>query len=115
MTLINRRHQRAVGQGFFHTAELEAEDGRKFRYVYDCGAMKKYETQRNARIDEYLRAVGANAELDVLFISHIHFDHISGLERLLDKTNGLTVDTIVLPLIDVVDRLFAYSKSCWYH
>ncbi len=40
MTLINRRHQRAVGQGFFHTAELEAEDGRKLRYVYDCGAMK---------------------------------------------------------------------------
>tara|TARA_R110002124_G_scaffold91127_1_gene232056 strand:+ start:354 stop:623 length:270 start_codon:yes stop_codon:yes gene_type:complete len=45
MTLINRRHQRVVGQGFFHTAKLEAEDGRKLRYVYDCGAMKKYETQ----------------------------------------------------------------------
>lgn len=42
MTLINRRHQRVVGQGFFHTAKLEAEDGRKLRYVYDCGAMKKY-------------------------------------------------------------------------
>ncbi|GAB5439474.1 ComEC/Rec2 family competence protein [Falsiruegeria mediterranea] len=111
MTLINRRHQRAVGQGFFHTAELEAEDGRKFRYVYDCGAMKKYETQRNARIDEYLRAIGANAELDMLFISHIHFDHISGLERLLDKTNRLTVDTIVMPLIDVADRLFAYARA----
>ncbi|MBV7378816.1 MBL fold metallo-hydrolase [Maritimibacter dapengensis] len=111
MKLIIRRQQRAVGQGFFHTAELEAEDGRKFRYVYDCGAMKKYETQRNARIDEYLTAVGANAELDVLFISHIHFDHISGLERLLNKTNGLKVDTIVMPLINVVDRLFAYAQA----
>lgn len=111
MTLINRRHQRAVGQGFFHTAELEAEDGRKLRYVYDCGAMKKYETQRNARIDEYLRAVGANGELDVLFISHIHFDHISGIERLLDKTSGLKVDTIVMPLINVADRLFAYARA----
>ncbi|GGE47818.1 hypothetical protein GCM10011360_38750 [Primorskyibacter flagellatus] len=111
MTFIIRRDQRAVGQGFFHTAELEAEDGRKLRYVYDCGAMKKYETQRNARIDEYLKAVGANAELDVLFISHIHFDHISGIERLLDKTNGLTVDTIVMPLINVADRLFAYARA----
>ncbi len=72
---------------------------------------EKYETQRNARIDEYLRAVGANAELDVLFISHIHFDHISGIERLLDKTNGLTVDTIVMPLINVADRLFAYARA----
>lgn len=111
MTLINRRHQRAVGQGFFHTAELEAEDGRKFRYVYDCGSMKKYETERNARIDEYLSAVGANAELDVLFISHIHFDHISGIERLLDKTKGLKVDTIVMPLINAADRLFAYARA----
>jgi hypothetical protein len=111
MTLINRRHQRAVGQGFFHTAELEAQDGRKLRYVYDCGAMKKYETQCNARIDEYLSTVGAKAELDVLFISHIHFDHISGIERLLDKTKGLTVDTIVMPLINVADRLFAYARA----
>lgn len=111
MTLINRRHQRAVGQGFFHTAELQAEDGRNLRYVYDCGAMKKYETARNARIDEYLRAVGANATLDMLFISHIHFDHISGIERLLDKTNGLTVDTIVMPFINIADRLFAYARA----
>lgn len=111
MTIINHRHQRAVGQGFFHTAELQAEDGRNLRYVYDCGAMKKYETARNARIDEYLRAVGANAALDILFISHIHFDHISGIERLLDKTNGLTVDTIVMPLINVADRLFAYARA----
>lgn len=111
MTIINHRHQRAVGQGFFHTAELLAEDGRNLRYVYDCGAMKKYETARNARIDEYLRAVGANAALDILFISHIHFDHISGIERLLDKTNGLTVDTVVMPLINVADRLFAYTRA----
>lgn len=111
MRLINRRHQRAVGQGFFHTSELEAEDGRKLRYVYDCGAMKKYEIERNARIDEYLKSVGANGVLDILFISHIHFDHISGIERLLDKTNGLKVDTIVMPLIDVADRLFAYARA----
>jgi hypothetical protein len=111
MTIINHRHQRAVGQGFFHTAELQAEDGRNLRYVYDCGAMNKYETARNARIDEYVRAVGANAALDILFISHIHFDHISGIERLLDKTNGLSVDTIVMPLINVADRLFAYARA----
>ena len=111
MTLINHRHQRAVGQGFFHTAELIAEDGRLLRYVYDCGAMKKYETERNARIDEYLSAVGANGVLDILFISHIHFDHVSGIERLLDKANGLHVDTIVMPLISVADRLFAYARA----
>jgi len=105
MTLQNRRQQRAVGQGFFHTAELEDEEGRKLRYVYDCGAMQKQARQRNNRIDEHLQSVGSNAVLDVLFISHIHFDHISGLERLLDKAKGLKVDTIVMPLINVEDRL----------
>ena len=111
MTLKNRRQQRAVGQGFFHTAELDAEDGRKLRYVYDCGAMQKYARQRDERIDEHLKSVGSNEVLDVLFISHIHFDHISGLERLLDKENGVKVDTIVMPLINVEDRLFAYARA----
>ncbi|WP_281992823.1 MBL fold metallo-hydrolase [Sulfitobacter geojensis] len=111
MTLQNRRQQRAVGQGFFHTAELEDEEGRKLRYVYDCGAMQKYARQRSNRIDEHLKSVGSNEVLDVLFISHIHFDHISGLERLLDKAKGLKVDTIVMPLINVEDRLFAYARA----
>lgn len=88
MTLKNRRQQRAVGQGLFHTAELDAEDGRKLRYIYDCGAMQKYAQQRDERIDEHRKSVGSNEVLDVLFISHIHFDHISGPERLLDKEKG---------------------------
>lgn len=111
MTLTNRRHQRAVGQGFFHTAELHTEEGRRFRYVYDCGSMKKYEAQRRARISEYLGQVGPKAVLDVLFISHIHFDHVSGLEQLLDRSNGVRVDTIVMPLINVSNRLIAYARA----
>lgn len=111
MTFTNRRHQRAVGQGFFHTAELAAANGRKLRYVYDCGAMRKYEKQRNLRIDKYLRQIKSDCIIDVLFISHIHFDHISGIERLLDKTKGAQVDTIVLPLISAADRLFAYARA----
>jgi hypothetical protein len=66
---------------------------------------------RNERIDEHLKSVGSKSVLDVLFVSHIHFDHISGLERLLNKAKGLQVDTIVMPLINVADRLFAYARA----
>lgn len=108
MVLQHHRTQQPVGQGFFHTAQLE-EDGRIFRYVFDCGAMSTYKTVRSTRISEYRKAVGSNALLDVLFISHAHADHLNGLEQLLAP--GLEVDTIVLPLMNVVDRLIAYGRD----
>src|SRR5450631_199285 len=52
---------------------------------------------------------GAKHPLDLL-ISHAHVDHLNGVERLLDKVNGLTVKTIVLPLLNVEVRLVAYAR-----
>jgi hypothetical protein len=81
------------------------------RYVVDCGAMTKYASKRDARIDAYLMEVGAKQPLDLLFISHAHADHLNGVERLLDKVKGLVVKTIVLPLLNVEDRLIAYARA----
>jgi hypothetical protein len=36
---------------------------------------------------------------------------MNGVERLLDKTNGLAVKTIVMPLLNVEDRLIAYARA----
>lgn len=108
MVLQHHRTQQPVGQGFFHTAQLE-EDGKLFRYVFDCGAMSTYKAARSARIREYRKAGGSNALLDVLFISHAHADHLNGLEQLLAP--GLKVDTIVLPVMDDTDRLIAYGRD----
>jgi len=111
MTLINRRRQVPVGQGFFHTASLRTDGGQPLRYIYDCGAMQTYAPAREAGIDAYLGHTGAKARLDLLFVSHVHADHINGIERLLDPAKGLVVDTIVLPLVDDVDRLIAYART----
>lgn len=111
MAIQNIRKQHAVGQGFFHTGELLEGNSHRLRYVVDCGAMNKYASQLNSRIDDYLAAVGAKQPLDLLFISHVHADHVSGLERLLDGVRGLVVKTIVMPLLNVEDRLVAFARA----
>ena len=73
--------------------------------------MTKYAVSRDGRIDEYLASVGAKQPLDLLFISHAHADHLNGVERLLDIAKGLSVKTIVLPLLNVEDRLVAYARA----
>ena len=109
MSLTNKRKQHAVGQGFFHSAELLEEGNLRLRYVYDCGAMTK--NPRSNRVKSYLQDVGARSRLDLLFISHIHADHLNGLPQLLDAKTGLDVDTIVLPYFDIIERLIGYARD----
>lgn len=111
MSLTNVRKQYAVGQGFFHAGELSEDGELRLRYVRDCGAMGKYAKRRDACIDDYLTAVGAKEPLDLLFISHAHADHLNGIERLLNKVNGLLVKTIMMPLLNMEDRLIAYARA----
>jgi len=111
MGLTNIRKQHAVGQGFFHSAELHEEGELRLRYVYDCGAMTKYAGPRSDRVKSYLQTVGARSKLDILFISHVHADHLNGLPQLLHAKSGLDVDTIVLPYFDMIDRLIGYARD----
>lgn len=107
MVLLHNRNQHPVGQGFFHTAYL-GEGGKVFRYVFDCGSMSTYRSHRVARVRAYHENMFPNRFLDVLFISHAHADHLNGVEHLL---TGLEVDTIVLPLMNVADRLIAFGRD----
>jgi hypothetical protein len=109
--LLNLRHQRPVGQGFFHTGSVSAGERSPLTYVYDCGAMKKYASARDREIAHYLQERAGDRSLDLLFLSHIHFDHISGVQMLLDTSSGVQVETIVLPLLDVQDRLISYARA----
>jgi len=109
--LLNLRHQRPVGQGFFHTGSVSAGERSPLTYVYDCGAMKKYASARDREITRYLQERTGDRSLDLLFLSHIHFDHISGVHTLLDTSSGVQVETIVLPLLDVQDRLISYARA----
>lgn len=115
MAFMHTRTQWPVGQGGFHSATLT--DGAKvLHYVYDCGAMQKFGRQRDAMIDDYITALKhTDKKIDVLFLSHVHADHVNGVERLLCGKAGLPVDTIVLPLLNVKERLAAYARAAATH
>lgn len=111
MIIIHKRKQHAVGQGFFHTGEIFPWSDNPIRYVYDCGSEPEYATQRDNRIDDYIGSLGTEKTIDYLFISHTHRDHMNGVERLLDQSKGVRVDTIILPLLDARERLLAYAAD----
>jgi len=84
-----------VGFGLFTSGKIES-----FRFVYDCGSRSK--TKVNNCIElEYPKEEKIN--LDLLSISHFHFDHISGLKKLLDSV--VKIDTIILPYYTPTERL----------
>lgn len=110
---IHERVQHPVGQGFFHSGLVHGADG-TLHYVVDCGSMKKYSTARKSSIRSYISFMKERSRerrLDVLFITHMHVDHVNGIEELLDPRNGLRVDTIVMPLLNDIDRLIVLAKS----
>lgn len=115
MRIYHSRTQYAVGQGCFHAASLRDKKAEAaFMYVYDCGAMTMYATQRDREIDAYLSALEEerpDKQIDVIFLSHMHADHVNGLSRLLDKTTGARADTVVLPLLNDVERLVAFART----
>lgn len=105
------RSLRPVGQGAFYTEVFKKDDGTLFTVVYDCGT----ETDSNileAQIDEFKKGI---TQIDLLFISHFHSDHISGLDNLLD---GIPVIKTVIPMLPEqmvtlarVQNLLHYKKE----
>lgn len=97
-----------MGQGFFHSGFILEDKEIRLSYVYDCGSMAAYKGERDREIDSFHRQAANLRTLDLLYLSHVHADHINGVEKLLES---LAVDTIVLPLIDVVERLIAFGRT----
>lgn len=86
------RIQYPVGQGCFHAGSVKWKGKPKpggFRYVYDCGS--KNRTALTHSVNALLRRC---REIDALFVSHLHEDHVSGLDRLLGSAR---VNTVFLP------------------
>lgn len=103
------RTQWNVGQGGFHSAEMETAQGdSRVRYVYDCGSHDR--DALHAALQEYQERLSITDRLDVLVLSHIDEDHINGVMDLIE-TPGLRVDRVLLPLLTPAERLISLART----
>ncbi|MGQ2186078.1 hypothetical protein ACT4MK_22375 [Bradyrhizobium barranii] len=112
--LITRR-QFAVGHGGFHASSIKVlcdPTGQATRdalrscaglntlldlaYVYDCGSEHPSAFAKALKV--YRETIAER--LEILFVSHLHADHINGLDRLLGNK---VPDIVVLPYLDFED------------
>lgn len=98
-----------AGQGLFYGGKINVKNFEKqFTFVYDCGTINFIAGQTailNQEIDFFKHHV-CNEEkiIDILFISHFDYDHVSGLKRLL---NGFKVKRVVFPYISMYIRQYS--------
>jgi len=90
-----------VGQGAFYTEVLHREGTEDKNVVYDCGLMPDYKIQR--LYHEIHSKFPGNEDIDVLFISHFHDDHINGISEL---AKNRRIKYVVLPQIDKYDWFY---------
>jgi len=102
--LVNVRRQHPVGQGFFSTGEVRTS-GAVFSYVYDCGSFDRHALERE--IASYVSANKAE-RIDALFVSHLDWDHVSGLDVLLGMVRA---DTVFLPYLNATKSLFLAAAA----
>lgn len=99
-----------VGQGLFYTGVV-ATSRASFRFIYDVGSDNQ--TAIDQAVDDY---TGDVSSVDILFISHLHKDHTSGINKLLDN---ISVKHVYLPYLGVGERLLLavmYPKENeWYY
>lgn len=102
---------RAVGQGLFHTGRFRNPTS-DFTFVYDCGAVRADATYLRREVEVYKAEehsdprAGEFTPLDLLVLSHLHFDHMAGIPELL---RGMPVHFAVMPYLAPVERLFLAS------
>jgi len=91
-----------AGQGLFYGGKIYCRESKQvFTIVYDCGTSGRIsnlyeEIDYFKRMNYYLEK-DKEDKIDLLFISHLHYDHVSGIKHLLEK---FKVENIILPYID---------------
>lgn len=101
-----------VGQGLFYSGMVNVKsdshqhNAPSFNFVFDCGSLNI--ANADEEVDLYRhRHLPDSTDLDLLVISHFDADHVSHIERLLDKKK---VKRVVLPFATLEERLFLVLK-----
>lgn len=93
-----------VGQGAFYCEQFLNEQTKEIiNIVYDCGSQSK--TLIRKQIENTFKR---GETIHAVFISHFHYDHISGLEYLLEYCD---VKTIFLPMVTDENRIVLCLNS----
>lgn len=103
-----QRHQYAVGHGFFHAATVTVDGLHTlppFHYIYDCGA-KKVRGLLAPAIDDFCETL-EDRPIDLMILSHFHWDHISGLDILLARKE---VRRVAIPYLVESERLLLIGQ-----
>ncbi len=105
-----------VGQGLFTSIEICDENNRKiFSIIFDCGSTKSCSRSLRQCIDKYIDN-NSSRKVNLLTLSHLHYDHVSGLTRLLSEIDA---ETVVLPYLTPLERLLVAvsqrPKPLWYY
>ena len=93
MTMTRTFHP--VGQGGFFTEIFRNSTGKKFTVAYDVGS-------RTANQKYLQNAIDLVEKVDVVFLSHLHEDHINGISFLLNKNKKLK---IIMPELTPEEQL----------
>ncbi len=94
-----------VGHGLFTFMALHSSDY-NFNIVFDCGSHIICREALEKSLNDFLAE--KVKKIDLLVISHLHYDHVSGLVKLLSEVK---VDTVVLPYIFPNERLFIAASQ----
>lgn len=96
-----------IGQGAFYTECFE--DGvNTYNVVYDCGSETAFSGKGKLIEREITQTFKKGEKINALFISHFHYDHINGIEKLLKHCK---VEYIFLPIIDNISKLLLISSN----
>lgn len=93
--------QHPVGQGGFLSGRIKLSNA-QFGWAYDCGS-----NQPDPLLREIDRASN-DGPLDLLFISHLHSDHVNGIDKLLAKVQ---VKEVVLPHLNQRELVLLFAAD----
>ena len=89
-SMVSSIQQLPIGQGGFLLGRVSDERSETFTYAFDCGSINREHFEQGLSLCTY-------DKIDVLFISHLDVDHISGIEALAAQVQ---IDTVILPCLD---------------
>lgn len=107
----------AVGQGGLHLTQIWNERraaSRPYSIMYDCGGHGDTTALSRAVIKArlQLRVESQTRKLDLLFLSHLHDDHLNGFKRLTEGQR-INIGTLILPYYDDMDIAHLIAKTAF--